>query len=54
MNDFLAGMFGLAAGIVSLALVATLVRNSQGTSAIISSSSQGFADVLKAATGQGF
>ena len=54
MSDgFLAGIFGLAAAIVSLAVIATLVRNSGGTTQIIDSSAGGFATVLRAASQSG-
>lgn len=51
MSDgFLAGLFGLAAAIVGLAVIATLVKNAQGTASIIGASTGGFADVLRAAS----
>lgn len=52
-SGFLAGVFGLAATIVSLAVIATLVKNAGGASQIITSSSQGFGSVLTAAMGGG-
>lgn len=48
-EGFWAGVFGIAAAVVSFAVVATLVKNAQGTSSIISSATGGFADVLTAA-----
>lgn len=48
-DGFWAGVFGIAAAVVSLAVIATLVRNAQGTSSIIGSATGGFADVLRAA-----
>jgi hypothetical protein len=50
-DGFLAGLFGVAAAIVSLAVIATLVKNAGGTSQIIDSSAGGFASVLRAAQG---
>lgn len=38
--------------IIALAVVATLVRNSSGTARVISSSTKGFASVLRAAQGR--
>ncbi len=50
-EGFWAGVFGIAAAIVSLAVIATLVRNAGGTSQIIGATTSGFADTLRAATG---
>jgi hypothetical protein len=50
-EGFWAGVFGITAAIVSLAVIATLVRNAGGTAQIIQSATGGFADTLRAAQG---
>lgn len=50
MNDFVHSAFGLAATIVGLALAALVIKNAQGTSQVIGSTTTGFANVLTAAS----
>ena len=50
MDGFTSGIFGLAAGVLSLAIIALVIKNAQGTSSVIQSSTQGFASVIQAAS----
>lgn len=52
MNDnFIAGLFGLLGLTVSLALIATLVRNAGGTAQIIQAGASGWSEILRSASG---
>ena len=51
MSGFTAGIISVATLLVGAAIVTTLVKNAQGTSGIISSSTSGFASLLRAAQG---
>lgn len=50
MNEFLPGIFGLAATVIGLAVVALVIKNANGTSQVVQATSTGFATVISAAT----
>jgi len=51
MNGFTAGIVSIATLLVGAAIVTTLVKNSSGTTGIITASTSGFASLLNAAQG---
>lgn len=50
-TGFWAGVFGIAAAVVGLAMAATLVKNASGTAQIANAGFSGFSQVLTAAEG---
>lgn len=52
VQQLFAGIFEIAALVVSLAVLATLVTNAQGTATVIGAASGGFSDVLRTAMAQ--
>ena len=51
MDGFLAGIISVAAALVGVALITTLVKNGDGTASLINSVTGGFAKDLSAAQG---
>ena len=53
VSELFKGLFDVAALLISLAVLAVLVTNAQGTSSVIQSATGGFAALLHTAMGQG-
>lgn len=51
MDGFLAGLIAVATGLVGVALIATLVKNGDGSASLINAVTGGFAKDLSAAQG---
>ena len=51
VTQLFAGIFEIAALLVSLAVLAVLIKNASGTASVIQASSSGFSDVLATAMG---
>jgi hypothetical protein len=53
MSGFTAGIISIATLLVGATIVTTLVKNSQGSIGLVTASTNGFANLLNAAQGNG-